>query len=438
MSKNVIIFLIILTTGFLLHLYSEFSVVRTTDSFDNATQSVSVSLPELTGLEETTVSFDQLGKDLGGTPYNGRGKSPEQGFSTATLTQYMYEQIEGVLLSRHARLQQELGKKVKKSVLKEGDLLFFKGNKSTLTGIYLSNHDFVTATKDGVAIRNLSQDAYWKKRFIEGRRLTDKEKKMLTPATHLKHSHPAITEAISLLHRPYRLTGDTLAAFDCSFLVQHAFEVMNIHLPRITYHQFEVGETIPLEKAKPGDVIYFSGTWQKGISHTGIYLGERFFIHASGEEGETTISYLGDSWMRHFTGVKRFDRLQVNRNHPIVDKAYGLLNVPYHRKGSSPEKGFNRSGFLHYLYHRYDRNFPRSLKKQWQYGETVKHGDEQPGDVFFFRSDNNNPLPAIYIGNTQLIVVREDDGVSIVDPRFSHYWTKERLMGIKRYELEEE
>ncbi|WP_051314823.1 C40 family peptidase [Alteribacter aurantiacus] len=383
----------------------------------------------------TEESFSVLAEKLKGIPYNGRGDEPTEGFSTATLTKYMYNRVENVQLSRHAHLQQELGEKVKKKNLKEGDLVFFKGEESTLTGIYLENGSFITATKDGVALRNLSEDRYWKGRFIEGKRLTDKEKKMLTPRTHQSHDHPAISDALSLLDRPYKLTGDTLAAFDCSFLVQHAFESMDIHLPRITYHQYEVGKSIPLKEALPGDVIYFSGTWQEGISHTGIYLGDRFFIHASGEEGKTTISYLGESWMKHFTGVKRFDHLKVDREHPIVDRAYQLLNIPYEKKGKSPNSGFDRSGFLHYVMSPYDTAFPQTLKRQWQYGSQVKEGEQQPGDVYFFRSDNNNPLPAVYIGNDQLIVLREDDGVSIIDPRFSHYWTKDKLMGIKRYEV---
>ncbi len=381
------------------------------------------------------LSFSELAEDLLDTPYNGKGSSPEEGFSTGTLVQYMYSISEGVLLSRYPHLQSELGEPVKKENLKEGDLVFFQGKKNKISAIYLKDQQFVVVTKDGVALRHLTSDLFWKKRFIEGKRLTQKEKVSLNPSTYKNHDHVAVREAISLLHRPYKLTGNTLAAFDCSFLVQHAFEEMDIHLPRITYQQFDLGKDISLENAMPGDVIYFSGTWQEGISHTGIYLGDHFFIHASGEEGETMISYLGEEWMKHFTGIKRFNELRIQNDHPAVKVAYEMINMPFSTQGESPEKGFNQSGFIHYAFKEMNNHVPRSGKNQWDYGENVPQGSEKPGDVMFFESDQGIHLPTLYIGNGQIITVREDKGVSIVYPKFSHYWTYDRHIGTKRYPI---
>lgn len=377
----------------------------------------------------------ETAKQLTGLPYNRDGSSPEDGFSTASLTQFVYKEAEGILLSRKAALQKELGTKVKQEDLIAGDLLFFK-NKSggLMSGIYLGNGDFIIAANSGVGIRNINDDLYWATSFHEAKRLTPLEKAKLNPETYKDFPNAAIQKAVSMLHRPYLLTGNTLAAFDCSFLVQHAFKDLHIHLPRITYQQWQLGEEIPLKKAVPGDVLYFSGTWQKGISHTGIYLGDRFFIHASGEEGETTISYLGDFWLRYFTGVRRFDNLKIETDKSVVEKAYKLLNIPYASAGKHPEEGFNYSGLIYFVYKEIDPDFPKKAAKQRQYGKKIEAGEEEPGDVFFFRSGSNNLLPAIYIGQGQLIAVRQDEGVSIIDPRFSHYWTEDRLEDIRRYE----
>ncbi|SDZ49278.1 Cell wall-associated hydrolase, NlpC family [Evansella caseinilytica] len=379
--------------------------------------------------------LDQLAKDLLGVPYNQQGTSPEEGFSTASLVQYLYLKADGTLLPRKTVYQQELGAPVALKDLKKGDLLFFQNDQAIMSGIYLENNHFITATKSGVAIRNLQKDGYWKMRFIEARRLSALEKAKLSPETYADHENPVIREAMTLLHRPYLLTGNTLAAFDCSFLVQHVFEENGIFLPRITHQQFQLGEDIPLSKAKPGDVVYFSGTWQEGISHTGIYLGDHFFIHASGEEGKTTISYLGEQWLNYFTGVKRFDQLKLTEDHPAVSNANELLNIEYTKGGAAPEEGFDYSGLVYYLFQPYDKAFPRSSAEQWNYGMTVEHGNEKPGDVYFFQASGGNLLPAVYIGNEQIIVVRKDEGVSTIQLPFSQYWTYERLAGIKRYSV---
>ncbi len=115
---------------------------------------------------------------------------------------------------------------------------------------------------------------------------------------------PIVQEAARYLDIPYVFGGSTPeAGFDCSGLVQYVFEnKLHIYLPRSAEQQWLVGEKIKLSDIKPGDVIYFSDTYKKGISHTGIYAGEGRFIQASRSE-KVTISYLAeDYWKKHFTG----------------------------------------------------------------------------------------------------------------------------------------
>ncbi|WP_161524619.1 C40 family peptidase [Alteribacter lacisalsi] len=380
--------------------------------------------------EHTT--FSAIADKLIGTPaVSGRGRTPSEGFSSGGLVQYLYKEHSGILLSRKPSLQRELGKPV--SEFQEGDLLFFNGDRGLISGVYLHDQEFITVTNEGVSLRNLRKDKYWRERFLEGRRLTDQESERLNPSFYSDIDHQAVREALSLLHRPYRLTGSKLSAFDCSFLVQHAFAEMNIYLPRMTYQQYERGEPVSLEEAEAGDVIYFSGTWQKGISHTGIYLGDRFFIHASGEEGETIISYLGRSWMDHFTGIRRFDSLAADTDIPQVREALPLIGTDYKKGGRSPKKGFSRSGFIHYVFKKSGISLPRSAKNQAEKGISVSLESAKTGDVLFFRTDSGTLIPALYIGNEAAIAVRMDEGVSAVDLQYSSFWNKNRLADIRRY-----
>jgi hypothetical protein len=79
------------------------------------------------------------------------------------------------------------------------------------------------------------------------------------------------------------LWGGTIGPnFDCSGLVQAAFASQGIWLPRNARDQcaFTSKNRIPLNKAEPGDLFFFSLRDQ--VDHVGIHLGNRFFIHSSG------------------------------------------------------------------------------------------------------------------------------------------------------------
>jgi cell wall-associated NlpC family hydrolase len=60
--------------------------------------------------------------------------------------------------------------------------------------------------------------------------------------------------------------------YDCSAFVQAAFRRAGISLPRVSRDQFRTGRPVrgPL---KPGDLLFWSGTWRGGVSHVAIYLG---------------------------------------------------------------------------------------------------------------------------------------------------------------------
>jgi lipoprotein Spr len=84
----------------------------------------------------------------------------------------LMDSVYGVVLPRTARSQYEMGVKIKKEQLQQGDLVYFNTTGGiSHVGVYLSNNKFVhAATSAGVMISDLD-DMYYKKRFLGANRV---------------------------------------------------------------------------------------------------------------------------------------------------------------------------------------------------------------------------------------------------------------------------
>lgn len=391
----------------------------------------------------------ELARDLIGTPYNQSGSSPEEGFNTGSFVYYVYKDVTGSWLSRQASPQLEAGKSIERDELQPGDLVFFENDeKELISGIYSGDDQFVIATSSGVEERHLDYHTYYAERFIGGARYTEEILGKSNPETYRDHNNPIIREAMNYIGTPYLMTGSTLDAFDCSFFVQTVFrEALDVYLPRISYRQWKVGETILPEgtdinaidldeELQAGDVLYFSGTWQEGISHTAIYLGDDYMIHATGEEGQTTISYMSEYWREHFTGAKRFRDLAIQYDNDAVFEAHELVGTEYTLGGTTPDEGFDTGGFVQYVYNQaWQYDLPRYGKQQWEAGTEIPRDEAEPGDILFFQG--TSIIPAIYIGNNQMIVATASKGVIVINLTTSDYWSS-RYMGARTYDTKVE
>ncbi|MGB9702526.1 MAG: C40 family peptidase [Candidatus Kapaibacteriota bacterium] len=115
---------------------------------------------------------------LFGTPYRFGGITT-RGLDCSAFTRLIYYRVAGIALPRTAREQISYGKPIKKiSDLQFGDLIFFHTYSrkfASHVGIYLNDGLFVHAgTRFGVAVASLTSE-YYTKRFIGGRRLTEKD-----------------------------------------------------------------------------------------------------------------------------------------------------------------------------------------------------------------------------------------------------------------------
>ncbi len=98
----------------------------------------------------------------------------------------------------------------------------------------------------------------------------------------------AIQIAIKQIGTPYKLGGSAPhQGFDCSGLIQYAYQKVGLDIPRITREQSKFFS--PTSRPQPGDVVFFKINGRT-VSHAGIYLGNNKMVHApsSGKRVEIT------------------------------------------------------------------------------------------------------------------------------------------------------
>jgi cell wall-associated NlpC family hydrolase len=115
----------------------------------------------------------QAGLDAVGTPYSWGGRDPEDGFDCSGLVGYVFHEVANMNMPRRARDQIATGKKVAKSQLQPGDLVFFNAGRRrgvSHVGIYIGEDKFVHAPTRGSSVRvDSMESAYWVHHFSGAR-----------------------------------------------------------------------------------------------------------------------------------------------------------------------------------------------------------------------------------------------------------------------------
>jgi cell wall-associated NlpC family hydrolase len=112
-----------------------------------------------------------------------------------------------------------------------------------------------------------------------------------------------ISTAHAFLGTPYCYGGKGNDCFDCSGFVDAVYRSVGIELPRVSQDIYQLGSSVPLSQAQPGDLIFF----KKGnrINHVGIYSGNGKMIHASTSKGVMLQSFDNDYYQKRYAGIKR-------------------------------------------------------------------------------------------------------------------------------------
>lgn len=130
---------------------------------------------------------------------------------------------------------------------------------------------------------------------------------MLEAGPDAKGLHPFVRVAQRYAGTPYVWGGESARGFDCSgFIIRVMRDLGYRALPHSAAEQFRYGLPIANALLKPGDLVFFANTYKPGISHVGIYLGRRRFIHAAGTGIGTIVSSLDTPKFRaKYAGARR-------------------------------------------------------------------------------------------------------------------------------------
>jgi peptidoglycan DL-endopeptidase CwlO len=96
------------------------------------------------------------------------------------------------------------------------------------------------------------------------------------PPPVLPGAQVAILFALAQVGKPYLWGGSGPDAFDCSGLVQQAWKVAGVALPRVAIDQFNATIPISFQDLQPGDLVFF----ENPVGHVGIYVGNGQMIDA--------------------------------------------------------------------------------------------------------------------------------------------------------------
>jgi cell wall-associated NlpC family hydrolase len=89
-----------------------------------------------------------------------------------------------------------------------------------------------------------------------------------------------VQDSFKYLGLPYVWGGYSTGGTDCSGFVKAVYAQNGVRLPRVARDQANVGQEVVPSDLRPGDRLYFSFKGQY-IDHTGIYIGNGYFIHNS-------------------------------------------------------------------------------------------------------------------------------------------------------------
>ncbi len=85
----------------------------------------------------------------------------------------------------------------------------------------------------------------------------------------------------------------------------------------------------------------------------------------------------------------------------VIDEAYRLIGTPYRYGGSTPQEGFDCSGFTAWVWRKGGVTLPHSSRSQYGVTTRISRSQLRPGDLVFYGSPIHHV--ALYVGNGRII-----------------------------------
>lgn len=121
-------------------------------------------------------------------------------------------------------------------------------------------------------------------------------------------------------------------------------------------------------------------------------------------------------------------------NAPVVDYALQFQGVPYSYGNASPEKGFDCSGFVKYVYDQNGIHLPRTVREMSNALTPVPNENIHSGDLVFFNTSGGDSAShvGIYTNSNNFIHAPSSrTGKVVVSSLNNNYW-RERFIDARR------
>jgi cell wall-associated NlpC family hydrolase len=116
----------------------------------------------------------------------------------------------------------------------------------------------------------------------------------------------------------------------------------------------------------------------------------------------------------------------------LLSTALNLRGTPYLNGGSHPDRGFDCSGFVQWVFAQHGTLLPREVREQYREGTRVAPDEVQPGDLLFFETVSGGPSHVgIALGSGEFVHAPSSRGVVRIERYTSRYWAR-RWVGARR------
>ena len=137
------------------------------------------------------------------------------------------------------------------------------------------------------------------------------------------------------------------------------------------------------------------------------------------------------------SGIQGIDPLTaiLAAQHPLTKQGLEHLGVKYRYGGTSPERGFDCSGLIHYSAQAsWGLTLPRRARDMASVGEQVQVSELVVGDLVFFNTlGHRYSHVGIYLGDSYFVHAPSSGGQVRVESMAVRYW-KQRYTGARRIE----
>ena len=248
--------------------------------------------------EDTPADFASYIRSFTGTAYTFAGDAPSSGFDSSGLVVYCYRSYYDISLPHGCdQMARNSGYEVSIDDISVGDIIFFDKAEHDGTAdhcaIYAGNGIYVDALPSaGCVIESdlsSASDVLMVKRILGTAPDNGEPEVTVTPvpepesSSEIEGGSDFVSYVRSLSGSSYTYGGSSPSeGFDSSGFVTYCYYIYyGIMLPHSSELQAKVGEEIPVDEIKAGDIICFDNDQDGLVDHSAIYAGGNEFIHAS-------------------------------------------------------------------------------------------------------------------------------------------------------------